>query len=220
MARPAGGYRLKDGTRVPGVTTVTGRFKESGGLIHWAWDLGMNGIDYRQARDAAADAGTLGHDMIEAHILGNDPYKVEGPEDLLEKARQAYQAFKLWLEQTSLSITKTETPLVSEEFRFGGTPDAWGETSDGEVVLLDWKTSNRIYPEYLIQLACYARLLEENNVVNGKVASFHLLRVGKEFADFHHHSWPRPALAPAWRAFVLMRELYDLDKRLKGIAGT
>ncbi|MHC4507262.1 MAG: hypothetical protein ACYTFI_28670 [Planctomycetota bacterium] len=220
MARPKGGYRLADGTRVPSGTTISGRFKESGGLIHWAWDLGMQGINYREVRDKAADAGTLGHDMIEAHILGGDPAAVEGPEDLLAKAAQGYQAFKLWLEATEITILKTEIVLVSEEHRFGGTPDALGELAHGGYALLDWKTSNRIYADYLIQLACYARLLEENKVVPRPVERFHLLRVGKEYGDFHHHSWPREAMEPAWRAFVLMRELYDLDKRLKGIAGT
>jgi len=27
-------YKLKDGTVVPGVKTITGRFKEAGGLMH------------------------------------------------------------------------------------------------------------------------------------------------------------------------------------------
>ena len=57
-------YKTKDGKRVPSVTTITGRFKESGGLIWWAWDLGIQGIDYRKVRDSAADAGTLAHAMI------------------------------------------------------------------------------------------------------------------------------------------------------------
>jgi hypothetical protein len=223
MARPKHGYHLEDGTRVPGVTTVIGRYKESGGLIHWAWDLGMQGINYRDARDKAADAGTLGHDMIESFTLGKDPFgaiPTGTAEDLIVKATQAYQAFLLWFESTNIEIVDTEMALVSEKHRFGGTPDALGKTPAGDYVLLDYKTSNRIYADYLIQLACYARLLEENQIVKRKVSRFHLLRVGKEFADFHHHSWPREALQPAWESFLLMRELYDLDKRLKEIAGT
>jgi hypothetical protein len=205
---------------VPGVTTIIGRFKESGGLIHWAWSLGMDGINYRDARDKAADAGTLGHDMIETYIKGGDPASIGGPEDLVAKARMGFQAFKLWITSTDLEIVDTEMTLISEKHRFGGTPDALGRSSLGEYSLLDWKTSNRIYADYLIQLACYARLLEENKVVDRPIERFHLLRVGKEFGDFHHHSWPREAMKPAWRAFELMRELYDLDKRLKAIAGT
>lgn len=75
MPHPRSGYHLKDGTRVPGTTTIIGRFKESGGLIWWAWDLGMKGLDYRDVRDKAADAGTLVHAMVEAHAAGEDPYQ-------------------------------------------------------------------------------------------------------------------------------------------------
>ena len=219
MARPKGGYKLKDGTRVPGTTTITGRYKDSAGLIHWAWDLGMNGVDYRAARDQAADAGTLAHDMIEARICGRDPFAVEGDPEQFEKARQAYDSFEEWFAGTRIKIVATEMPLVSEIHRFGGTPDGLGEEVSGAFCLLDWKSSNKIYPEYLLQLAAYRQLVEENGIC-GCIERFHLLRVGKEFCDFHHHSWPREALDPAWRAFGLMRDLYDLDKRLKSIAGT
>ena len=62
---PTQPYLLKSGERVPGTTTIIGRFKESGALIHWAWKLGMEGRNYREVRDSAADAGTLAHAMIE-----------------------------------------------------------------------------------------------------------------------------------------------------------
>lgn len=39
MPTPKAGYRTKDGQRIPSVTTITGAFKESGGLIHWSWKL-------------------------------------------------------------------------------------------------------------------------------------------------------------------------------------
>ncbi len=32
---------------------------------------------------------------------------------------------------------------------------------DGRMVALDWKTSNGIYPEYALQVAAYAKALEE-----------------------------------------------------------
>ena len=66
MPTAKAGYYLVDGTRVPSVTTVLGRFKESGPLIHWAWGLGIQGKDYREERDKAADAGTLAHAAVAA----------------------------------------------------------------------------------------------------------------------------------------------------------
>ena len=70
-------YRLKDGTRVPSVTTIISRFKESGGLVHWAWNLGMQNIDYRQIRDSAADAGSLAHAMLEETSQGDKKIGVD-----------------------------------------------------------------------------------------------------------------------------------------------
>ena len=34
--RPKAGYKNAAGEKVPGVTTVIGRFKDSGALLHWA----------------------------------------------------------------------------------------------------------------------------------------------------------------------------------------
>ena len=66
MAHPI--YKNAEGKRLPSVTTIIGRFKDSGGFVHWAWDLGIQGIDYRKVRDAAADAGTIAHHLVEADI--------------------------------------------------------------------------------------------------------------------------------------------------------
>lgn len=219
MGRPAQGYRLADGTRVPGTTTITGRFKDSGGLIFWAWEQGRDGKDFRETRDAAATAGTLGHEMIEAEIVGR-PVVIPANVDpkLLELARGAFDSFKVWQEQTKIMIVATEEAMVSEAHRFGGTLDALGVGVDGELAILDWKTSNGIYADYLCQIAAYRALWHETHPDQKKIQRAHLLRVGKEFGDFHHHSWPGPVLDVAWEAFLHMRKLYDLDAQLKKAA--
>jgi hypothetical protein len=58
------------GKRVPSVTTIISRFKDSGGLIHWAWQQGMDGLDYRETRDKAALAGHLAHYLMELDARG------------------------------------------------------------------------------------------------------------------------------------------------------
>ena len=50
MPHPKAGYRDADGKRIPGVTTIIGRFKESGGLIRWAYGRGRDG-EAREPRD-------------------------------------------------------------------------------------------------------------------------------------------------------------------------
>ncbi len=213
MARPAG-YYLKDGTRVPGVTTILGRFKESGGLIHWAWTEGKEGRDYRESRDAAASAGHLAHDMVESMIRHGKYSIPEGDEKTVERALTAFDAFNKWATQTKLKATHTEMPLVSEKHRFGGTFDAL--LVDGRRAMGDWKTSNGIYPDYLAQVAAYAILWEEHYPDEPIDGGFHLLRFDKTYGDFHHHYWSE--LEAGKRYFLNLRAAYEDDKELKARA--
>lgn len=217
MPHPKKGYFASDGKRIPGTTTIIGRFKESGGLIHWAWDLGMQGINYRDVRDKAADTGTWAHEFVEASISGIDPRPLLNEYTIMDKdkaatAWSAFQAYLSWEQQSKLEIIEQEMQLVSEIYRFGGTPDAIGEIN-GELCLLDWKTSNRVYQDYLIQLAAYKHLWEVNNPDRPLTGGFHLCRFAKEHGDFSHHYFPR--LDEAWEQFKLFRKAYDIDKDLK-----
>ena len=56
-------YKLEDGTKVPGVTTVLGILNKPA-LVKWANNLGLQGIDSNKYRDEMADIGTLAHQMI------------------------------------------------------------------------------------------------------------------------------------------------------------
>src|SRR5439155_24146959 len=135
-------------------------FKESGGLVHWAWQLGIDGIDYRAARDSAGEAGSICHGWIEQHIHGDPLIDVPLPDapELQQQAYQGYSAFCDWAESVQLEVLATEIPLVSEKYKFGGTPDALALVA-GKPKLLDWKTSNAAYLEYVVQLAAYRQLI-------------------------------------------------------------
>ncbi|MFH1572737.1 MAG: hypothetical protein ABIG68_02075 [Acidobacteriota bacterium] len=214
MPHPIKGYRTADGKRVPGVTTIIGKFKEAGGLMHWAWDLGIQGLDYRKVRDEAASIGTLAHAMVEQWIR-KEPISVEGPPEQIERARNAFEQFEQWAAQSKLEITATECSLVSEKHRFGGTLDAI--LVNGKRAMGDWKTSNAIYAEALFQLAAYAILWEEHFPDQPIDGGFHLMRFAKDSPDFAHRYWGE--MDAAKEGFLLMRRLYDikaeLEKRVK-----
>jgi hypothetical protein len=265
VATPKGGYFTAAGEKVPSVTTILGRFKDSGGLMFWAHKVGaeqrdtvwrnrvcaffdkwvpagMKGLEFwgklispanlellraglwepapEQQRlydvsEAAAASGTLAHDAIEWFIKTQsrglqiaDAAAYEWPPGIdptvLLHAQNAYAQFLEWFHQTSVTIQETETGSVSERHKYGGTLDGLGKDAQGRYVLLDWKTSNAIYPDYLIQLAAYALLLEENHGI--KVERYYIVRVAKENADFNHASFAD--LENEKSAFLLMRELY------------
>lgn len=210
-------YRTAAGRKVPGVTTILGKFKDPGGLIHWAWELGRDGLDYRDARDDAGTAGHIAHAWIDDEIHDRPLREIDdaGPE-LLSKAMNGLDAFRDWRRSTNLVIIDTERPLVSELHAYGGTYDALGTVS-GNLVLLDWKSGNRVYTEHVAQCAAYRQLIRENT--NHQVSGAHLLRVGKELGDFHHHSYPSTALDMGWERFLASKWLYETDASLKKAVG-
>ena len=209
-------YKCTDGKRVPGATTILSRYKDSGGLIHWAWKQGVEGLDYRKTRDDAADAGSLAHDLIECEIHGEIPIVPPGTDPEIEtRARSALENYRQWKESNRLEIIETEQPFVSELYRFGGTLDAIGILR-GNLCLIDWKTSNQVYADYLCQIAAYTLLWEEFR--DQPIKEAHLLRFDKEFGSFAHHRWDRKVIDTATEAFLLMRKLYDLDAVLKRAA--
>jgi len=204
-----GGYWL-DGKRLPSVTTVLSRFKESGGLIHWSWSLGMEGKDYRDVKQEAANAGTCAHDMVECHIRGRafdpQPYPLE----ILTVAENSFGAFRRWSEQSNVKPAETEVSLISKRFRFGGTLDA--VTLGGELHLLDWKSSNGVYGDYLMQLAAYGALWNEAHP-DRPVMGYDLVRFSKTEGDFAHYSFV--SLKDELAQFLLLRKAYEFDQKLK-----
>jgi len=227
MATPKQGYRVADGARVPSVTTIISRFKDSGALMKWAYTTGREhgfiegrgGIaptSLYEVSGKAADIGTAAHSMVEASIKGEHPEMAQDYINLSpeyrEKAMNAFSMYKEWASQSNLVIVEQEMYLVSEKYRFGGTPDAIGEIG-GKLCLVDWKTSNGVYSDYLLQLAAYRVLWDENNPDRTLTGGSHLCRFAKEFGDFAHHYYDK--LDDAWTMFELLLKAYRLDQVLR-----
>lgn len=220
MPTPTDGYRAADGARIPGTTTVLGRFKESGGLIQWAYQQGRKGVPLYESRDTAGDVGTHIHAMIESHVRNLAPpaYPAGMMESLRKQADSGFAAFKRWADNNHLEIAPVEVPLTCECHRVGGTPDAIAAERDDTLSLLDWKSAKNFYPDNLIQLALYRHLWDLAHPDQPITGSIHIVRFGKEGADFEHRSFPldHKKFKAAWRLAELYREAYDLDKLLAG----
>jgi hypothetical protein len=221
MATPKQGYRAADGLKIPSVTTILGRFKESGALIRWAYNRGVEGVPLYESRDAAADVGTFVHSLIEA-FLSTGEIDIPAPDGMTaenqEKAASAFAAFRSWLEGSRLKVTPLEKHFVSEAHRFGGTPDAIAQEPDGSLSLLDWKTSKTFYPDQLVQVAAYRQLWNETHPAQPMTGGVHIVRFGKDGGDFSHNFFPptHRKLAAAWAQFLCFRQAYDLDKVVTG----
>jgi len=155
-------YRLANGDIVPGVTTVLNVLDKGEGMRYWAWDLGRQGLDYREVRDSAGRVGTITHRLIAAHLKGEAPdyQPLACLPDEADRAEKCFQKYLTWEKENPLAPVIIETPFVSEVFKYGGTPDLLAEM-DGEFILLDFKTGGGVYDSYFCQLAAYRQLLAE-----------------------------------------------------------
>lgn len=209
-------YRTSEGKKVPSVTTIISRFKESGGLIRWAHKMGLDGKSLEEETDRACHVGHVVHDWIEADMLSRPRALQPEGVQMADAVSSAYRAYQGWRSAVQLEPLATEFPLVSDNLLFGGTADLLAKVA-GAVCLVDWKTSNSTYPEHLVQQGAYATLLREQSRLP-EPTGFVILRVGKEFGDFHHHHYPKHVLDLAAEQFELFRRAYANDVLLRQLA--
>jgi len=250
---PARQYRVK-GKRVPGVTTILGKFKDPGALMWWSWNIAYTQLqqathlleepeektiqaflrtkplekgNYRSASSAAATAGTLAHDLVEMWIHAGKTERDNLQRrraqtiqrhhrctiQIAESAHKSFHGFLDWMATNKFKLKETEIPLVSEKHGFGGTIDCIGKIGR-QFCLFDWKSSNRVYADYILQIAAYGILWEENHSTH--IDSYHLCRFDKTTGDFQHHQWTN--LRDGKYVFLLLKEAYDrlklIEKRI------
>lgn len=222
---PTQPYFNKSRQRVPSVTTILGRFKDSGGLIWWAYNTGVD-HGHRQANgdpDAptnlyeetkkACDVGTAVHARVEEYLKGEpiSDWPHEFSDEQVGHANSAWGAFLEWWSSSMFQVVEQEIPLVHPTLGFGGTPDAICLVN-GKYVMVDWKTSNGTYPDHLLQVAAYAAMWNRR-FPKMRIEGHHLCRFAKENGDFSHLYLPD--LSNEWEMFKHLRKAYDLDKLVK-----
>lgn len=204
-------YVLADGTKVPGVTTIL-RVLDKPYLVSWANKLGFDQVDAAKYRDEKGMVGTLAHAMILSDLRGETPETYDNSQREIEQAENAYLKFCAWRKAHELEPIMIEEPLVSEVFRFGGTPDFYGKV-DGILTLLDFKTGANLYPEAWLQLAAYGMLLEERgHHVDQRI----LLNIGRdETENFVEAKRSGPSLEDEVAIFMACKTIYECKKRLR-----
>lgn len=201
-------YRLKDGTLVPGVTTALNMLAKPA-LITWANRMGLKGIDTAKYKDEMAAIGTLTHDRIESDLLGSEPPNTDDySKKQIDMSDTCLIKYYDWRKQHVIKNVMVEKQLVSEEHRYGGTPDIYC-LFDDVWTLLDIKTANGIYDEMKIQTASYENLLTENDYPVERVK---LVRFGKD--DLEDFEVKDVTNLPKWfKAFLDLLDLYQILKK-------
>lgn len=121
-------------------------------LIHWAWNLGREGRDFRDERNKASTRGTSVHDAAELLATTGKPPKLA---DFPEDDRGYVQALASWWLTVRPTVIATEVIVASLEHGYAGRFDLLCEI-DGKRCLRDYKTSRSIHAvEMFAQLEAY-----------------------------------------------------------------
>jgi CRISPR/Cas system-associated exonuclease Cas4 (RecB family) len=124
----------------------------------------------------AKKSGTESHDWIEAHIKGTDLPIPNGKDEISIATSNAINAFLEWEHANKPEWVVSEKIIFSLKHQFAGTLDALAFI-DGQLCLVDFKTSNQISDSYALQIAGYMICLEEAGI---KVDRRVLLRIPKD----------------------------------------
>lgn len=202
-------YKLASGTAVPGVTTILGILNKPA-LVKWANNLGLQGIDSTKYVDEKAAIGTLAHQMIADYLKGVTTDTSEYSKVQIDQAENATLSFFEWEKTHPIEPILVEEPLVSEAHKFGGTIDCLSRL-DGELCLIDFKTSSGIFPEMMIQVVAYGKLLSENGY---DVTKSTILRIGRtEDEGFEERLVNH--IDKRWAIFLHCLAIYNLQREVK-----
>jgi len=211
-------YYNSEGHIVPSVTTIIGNNLgwNKNILIAWARREASQGNDPDAIKRGAGSSGTLAHSMIEHAIRHEIDYSYTEQADYSNythnQIAEATNAFKAWLQFTNdygPKYLQAEIQLVSNKYNYGGTIDAIAKIK-GKLYMLDWKTSNGVYPEMKVQLASYRQLYKENI---GGVPKLLLVRFDKGGKGYEVHNVTN--ISKYWRVFQYCLKLEQLRKEVK-----
>jgi len=171
-------YRINK-KRLPSVTTILDQAAKPA-LLGWAAGCGARAvarmltegasvddalarvrIEWQKERQAAADAGTRAHELLEAWAK-DEPADADLDNEQDREAHRLYQAGVAHLQATGSRVVASEVGLsgkrAGDEMAFGGTFDLVVERA-GDLWLADWKTGARVYGDSVVpQLAAYCEL--------------------------------------------------------------
>jgi hypothetical protein len=206
-------YFLKDGTLVPGVTTILGSVLSKPALVPWANKLGLAGIDVKRYVDDKADIGTLAHQMVEDHLMGEKTDTSDYSKNQIDAAENAYLSWLEWEKKNPIKeVIFVEKQLVSEKYGFGGTEDIYCMIGGRE--LIDLKTGSGIYDEAIYQVAALKMLLEENGYPVDTCRIINIPRTEDE--KFLERILSHTERQGGWIIFLSCLAIYNTKKQLRG----
>ncbi|MBI4160314.1 MAG: hypothetical protein HY506_00205 [Candidatus Yanofskybacteria bacterium] len=149
--KSATGYDI-DSVWYPRVTSIVSIKAKPALYKFYADQASFTGAE--AVKNKSAEEGTLLHETVEAILKGE-----ESP--IPDSVAPAVTAFLDFKNQNEIIPQKIEERIVSKKHHYAGTMDCLAELN-GELGVLDIKTSMAIYRDYGIQTSAYVEALKED----------------------------------------------------------
>lgn len=178
---------------------------------------------HKEKLDEAGMVGNMAHNFIENIIksqLKDPKWKfMDKPAD--PRAVSAIDAALSWMKAHNVRWICTERKIYSKIHKYAGTMDglAWTDSCTDPLCcpvafkdrksIIDWKTSNNLYLDYLFQEAAYrGAYLEEHP--DETIEDGWVIRLGKEDAEFDPwHIWDESEFEMYYYGFLNARRWYE-----------
>ena len=155
---PDGRYYQRNGEYYPSVTYVLSYYPKGKFFEDWLKKVGYS-ADYIVKK--ASEEGTQVHEMIEEYLNGKELKFLEHGRPMYDpNVWQMFLRFVEWWEEYNPTLIEAEVHLFSDELKVAGTCDLVCEIN-GELWVIDFKTSNHLQTTYDLQTAMYAKCFEE-----------------------------------------------------------
>ena len=153
-------YKRGEGVYYPSVTTILQYMPKNKFFESWLKDVGHNA---NLIMRRAGKEGTQVHEAAEALVKGEEVSWMDdyGNAKYSQIVWEMILKFYDFWSTHKPELISTEEFVFSDEHKYAGTADLVVKMND-EIWLLDLKTSNSIHKSYDLQLASYAKALQEN----------------------------------------------------------
>lgn len=152
-------YKRSEGVYYPSVTTILQYMPKNKFFDNWLKDVGHSAdIIMRKA----GKEGTQVHEAAEKLVLGEEVSWMDdyGNAKYSQIVWEMILKFADFWTTHKPELISTEQFIWSDKYKYAGTADLVVKM-DGEIWLLDLKTSNNLHRSYDLQLAAYAKGMEE-----------------------------------------------------------
>ena len=156
---PDSRYYRRNDNYYPSITYILSYYPKGKFFEDWLKKVGYS-ADWIVKK--AGEEGTQTHELIESYLKGEEQcflnpkgYPNHSPDEW-----QMFLRFVEWWETYNPTLLETEVHLFSDNLKVAGTCDLVCEI-DGELWIIDFKTSNHLQTTYDLQTAVYGECYKE-----------------------------------------------------------